>query len=354
MSSFKPLLQTTTDPAPDESPSTESMSRDDPYYNDEDDGCNGDLETDPLIDSTCPGCLNVSPLATLASIVCFPFSILLCCGLQVVPERRHAAILVFGKYRGSVQSPGIHCLPPCFAEWRYISTATRTMNMKDLKVLDRRGNPVVISAVVTFVPTSAKKARVEVQEPWPNASEDTWGFPTASSGSANRESRLVRALSKESASSSRTFLQLQAQAVLKQVASMFPYEAPAGEPSLQTEGAHLSEMLIQKLQQRVNIAGAKILSFDLVDLSYAPEIASAMLVRQQASALVDARKLIVQAAVDMTTQAVTNLEANTGKELSAEARDRTCTNLLTVICSNEAVTPTLPMAGGSSSSGSRS
>jgi len=350
MSSFKPLLQTTTDPALDESPSTESMSRD-PYYNDEEDGC-GDLESDPLIDSSCPGCLNVSPLATLASIVCFPFSILLCCGLQVVPERRHAAVLVFGKYSGSVQSPGIHCLPPCFVEWRYISTATRTINMKDLKVLDRRGNPAVISAVVTFVPTSAKKARIEVQEPWPNASEDTWGFPTTSSSSTDRESRLVRAFTKENVSDSRTFLQLQAQAVLKQVASMFPYEAPAGEPSLQTEGAHLSEMLIQKLQGRVNIAGAKILSFDLVDLSYAPEIASAMLVRQQASALVDARKLIVKAAVDMTTQAVENLEANTGRELSAEARDRTCTNLLTVICSNEAVTPTLPMAG--SSSGSRS
>ena len=138
-------------------------------------------------------------------------------------------------------------------------------------------------------------------------------------------------------------MQLQAQAVLKQVTSLFPYEAPIGEPSLQTEGAHISAMLIARLQKRVSIAGAKITSFDLVDLSYAPEIASAMLVRQQASALVDARKLIVQAAVEMTHQAVEDLEAKSGKPMSTEMRERTCSNLLTVVCSSEAVTPTLPV-----------
>jgi len=73
-----------------------------------------------------------------------------CCGFSVVPERQHSAILYFGKYTGSIQTPGIHFLPPIGAEWRSISTATRTLNLKDLKVLDRRGNPVVISAVVTF------------------------------------------------------------------------------------------------------------------------------------------------------------------------------------------------------------
>jgi hypothetical protein len=145
------------------------------------------------------------------------------------------------------------------------------------------------------------------------------------------------------AKSDESFLQLQAEAVLKQVTSIFPYEAPEGKPSLQTEGAHISELLIAKLQKRVSVAGARILSFDLVDLSYAPEIASAMLVRQQAAALVDARKLIVKAAVDMTHQAVTDLELKTGKPLSDEMRERTCSNLLTVVCSSEAVTPTLPV-----------
>jgi regulator of protease activity HflC (stomatin/prohibitin superfamily) len=188
------------------------------------------------------------------------------------------------------------------------------MNMNDIKVLDSKGNPVVISAVVTFEPTSAKKARIDVENPWPEGS--------------NR---------------SETFLQLQAKAVLKQVTSMFPYEAPVGQSSLQTEGVHIADMLIARLQKRVAVAGARILSFDLVDLSYAPEIASAMLVRQQAAALVDARSLIVKAAVDMATQAVADLEAKTGQPLSKEMRERTCANLLTVICSSESVTPTVNM-----------
>lgn len=93
----------------------------------------------------------------------------------------------------------------------------------------------------------------------------------------------------------------------------------------------------------MNGTGARILSFDLVDLSYAPEIAQAMLVRQQAAALVDARKLIVKAAVDMTISAVKSLEAqmDEGRKLPNEVKDRICTNLLTVVCSSEAVTPTL-------------
>jgi hypothetical protein len=191
------------------------------------------------------------------------------------------------------------------------------MNMKDLKVLDRRGNPVVVSAVVTFEPTSSKRARIDVQNPWPNASWNLHAFGG-------------------------TYLELQAQAVLKQVTSQFPYEAPEGQPSLQTEGAHLTKILCRTLQQRVNGTGARILSFDLVDLSYAPEIAQAMLVRQQAAALVDARKLIVKAAVEMTTSAVKSLEAQMeGRQLPNDVKDRICTNLLTVVCSSEAVTPTL-------------
>lgn len=241
---------------------------------------------------------------------------MVCFGIRTVSEKQSVAVLYFGQYAGTIDSPGIHWVPPIGAEFRTLSTATRTMNMKDLKVLDSKGNPVIISAVVTFQPTSAKKACIDVQNPWPQ-------------GKFIKEGD--------------TFLNLQAQAVLKQVTSQFPYEAPKGEPSLQTEGQQISRFLIANLQNRVAVAGAKILSFDLVDLSYAPEIASAMLVRQQAAALVDARKLIVQAAVDMTSDAVTNLELKTGKAMSDEMRERTCSNLLTVVCSSEAVTPTLPV-----------
>ena len=286
--------------------------------------------SDQIIDTSCLGCLDV-PLSVVAlNACCLPFYIFPCClGCFVLKERQHAAVLYFGRYRGSVQTPGVHFLPPLGLEIRGISTATRTMDMKNLKVVDSRGNPVIVSAVVTFVATSARKARIDVNNPWPNAS---WN-PNVTSG---------------------TFLQLQAQAVLKQVTSLFPYESPAGLPSLQTEGAHITAMLVEKLQERVNVTGAKIMSFDLVDLSYAPEIAQCMLLRQQAVALVDARKLIVDAAVDMTDTAIVNLQAKRRARLGEatplrlETEERICTNLLTVICSNEAVKPMVSMGSDKS------
>jgi len=196
--------------------------------------------------------------------------------------------------------------------------STRTLSLKDLKVLDSRGNPVIVSAVVTFIPTSAKQAHVDVENPRPNASRQ----PEVQTD---------------------TFLELQAQAVLKQITSQFPYEAPDGQPSLQTEGTHITDLLITTLQRRVNIVGARILSFDLVNLSYAPEIAQSMLVRKQAQALVDARRTIVKGAVEMTSSAIGWLEKRTGRKLPDEAKDQISSNQLTVVCSNESVTPTLSL-----------
>ena len=272
------------------------------------------LAPDPRVRTAFPGIVDAPLLSQALSCIFSPFVCTFgCCGCFQLSERQHAAVLYFGKYIGSVQDPGVHFLLPCGRELRTMSTATRTMDMKDLKVVDLRGNPVIVSAVVTFEASSARKARVDVQNPWPNASWD----PYKSSG---------------------TYLQLQAQAVLKQVTSQFPYEAPPGYPSLQTEGKHITEMLVKSLQSRVAVTGARILSFDLVDLSYAPEIAAHMLVRQQAAALVDARRLIVEAAVDMTHTAIESLEAK-GRPIDEYTKNSIASNLLTVICSNESVRP---------------
>lgn len=275
------------------------------------------LDSDPLVSTWFPCNLCVSAAATLGSLVCLPACVLGCCGVFTISEKQHAAVLYCGEYKGSIQSPGLHCLPVCCLELRRIRTGTRTFNLKGLKIVDSRGNPVMVSAVVTFVPTSAKKARIDVVTPWPSPS---WS-PLEGQGGGS-------------------FLQMQAEAVLKQVTSKFPYEAPPGELSLQTETSHLTLELVERLQSRVAVTGAHILSFDLVDLSYASEIAQAMLVRQQAVALVDA-------AVDMTTHAVVALEERMGGDPRPdEVRNRICTNLLTVVCSNEAVTPMVDVGTG--------
>mmetsp|Transcript_75178 Transcript_75178/g.190117 ORF Transcript_75178/g.190117 Transcript_75178/m.190117 type:complete len:572 (-) Transcript_75178:42-1757(-) len=235
-------------------------------------------------------------------------------GIKQLNPNEHAAILYWGEYKGTMTDPGLYYLNPCGLQMWKISTKTQTLQLKDIKVLDARGNPVVISGVVTFAGTSAKKATIDVDHPWPG------------SGGGGKES----------------FLELQAAAVLKRVASRFPYEAPEGKPSLQSEGGNISSELRQLLQEKVAITGACIHSFDLVDLSYAPEIAQVMLVRQQAEALVDARRVIVSAAVDMTKDAVGSLRSS-GEPMDEQTCKQVTTNLLTVICSGAAATPTVTM-----------
>jgi len=250
----------------------------------------------------------------LSSLLCMVFPCSMLGSVKMLAPQEQAAVLWFGEYHGTIQEPGLYFMNSCGLQLMRISTKLQTLQLKDLKVLDARGNPVIISGVVTFFGTSAKKATLEVDRPWPGPGH-----------------------------SQDTFLDLQATAVLKRVASQFPYEAPKGEASLQTEGAMIAQVLRNALQEKVVPTGAYVVSFDLVDLSYAPEIAQMMLVRQSADALVDARRSIVTAAVDMTKDAVQNL-----RESAQGVDEKTCqtitSNLLTVICSQASVTPTVSMA----------
>lgn len=232
-----------------------------------------------------------------------------CCGgcCTQVNQNEHKAILYWGKYEGTLQEPGCYCTNPCGREFRDVSTKYNTMDLKDIKVVDVKGNPINVSGVITFSMVSAKKATIDVQSP-------------------------------------STYIAQQSTTVLKQVASRYPYSAAPGQPSLQTEGAHISQELVTNLQQKVLVAGAYIINFEIVDLSYAPEIAQVMLVKQQAEALVDARRLIVSSAVDMAQSAMTGLESK-GVSLSDGARERITSSLLAVICSHQAATPTIPLQG---------
>jgi hypothetical protein len=258
-----------------------------------------------------------NPLSSALCCLCFPCVAPGICR-QLNPNE-HSAVIYFGEYSGTLSEPGLYFMNPCGLELWRITTKRQTLQLKDLKVLDARGNPVVISGVVTFAGTSAKKATIDVDHPWPGSMS-----------------------SRRMGGGGDSFLELQAAAVLKRVASSFPYEAPHGEPSLQSEGASISRMLREQLQDKVEVMGAMVFAFDLVDLSYAPEIAQVMLVWQQAEALVDARRVIVTAAVDMTKDAVAKIKEGGGM-LDDQACQQVTSNLLTVICSGTAATPTITM-----------
>jgi len=119
---------------------------------------------------------------------------------------------------------------------------------------------------------------------------------------------------------------------------MYPYEAREGEHSLKKEAPHLRGQMIDMLQERVKAAGVEIVSFELTDLAYAPEIAQAMLIRQQAEAMVDARKIIVDGAVSICYGALSGL-SDRHVQLSTADQAKLVTSLLVVICGDAKVQP---------------
>jgi len=262
-------------------------------------GCTMKEPDPPLRDKCGPGLSKAGMCVCFWNPVCWPGF------CTKVNQSDQAAVMYWGKYEGTLHEPGLYCLNPIGRELRTTSTRRATLELKDIKVLDAKGNPVVISGVVTYAITSAKNACVDVERP-------------------------------------HEFISLQATTAMKQVASRYPYSAPIGQVSLQTETQEISAELVRVLQSKSSIAGAQVFNFELVDLSYAPEIAQVMLVRQQAEALVEARRLIVGAAVDMAQQAVAQLEAK-GGSMSDSSKERITANLLTVICSHNPATPTVPL-----------
>merc|ERR1711968_404958 len=213
-----------------------------------------------------------------------------------------------------VKEPGIYFLNPCGTSLNKVSTKQQTTDLPNVKLLDLKGNPVVVSGVVFWSIVGVKAAVLSVENVY-------------------------------------RYVNTTAMATLKQVVSQYPYEADdEGEASpssqhrhglsLKTEAAQVSRELKDVLQDRLAHAGVKVLAFNLTDLSYAPEIAQAMLVRQQAEAVVKARRLIVKGAVDISEDAVNQLETK-GVKMSETEKTKVVTNLLTVICGDQKATPTL-------------
>jgi len=181
-----------------------------------------------------------------------------------------------------------------------MSTRTRTIDIKKTTVVDKNGNPIIVSGVVTYRIVDTIKAAFDIE---------------------NLDDYMNR----------------QAMATLKKVCSKYPYESKDGV-SLQTEANQVSKEMVTFLQEKAKICGAKVLSYELADLQYAPEIAQGMLVRQQAQALLNARKVVVDGAVGIVTSAVLRL-GESGINLDTREQSRLVSNLLAVICGDAKVQP---------------
>eukprot|EP01113_Clastostelium_recurvatum_P033369 TRINITY_DN439_c0_g1_i2.p1 TRINITY_DN439_c0_g1~~TRINITY_DN439_c0_g1_i2.p1 ORF type:complete len:275 (+),score=100.51 TRINITY_DN439_c0_g1_i2:273-1097(+) len=260
-------------------------------------------EDDSLIHEDHAPVTTCHPLSVVLGILCCPITM---CSCYTIQERESAILLTYGKYAGTVSQPGIHFANVWGRDLRKISTKVISVDLPHTKVVDKNGNPLLISGVLTYQFVNVRKALLDVE----NANQ---------------------------------FVYTQAQAALKQIVSRYPYESDEhNHHSLKSESAEIGMEMVQILQSRVNISGTKIHSFAFNEISYAPEIAAGMLKRQQAAATVAARKTIILGAVEIAHGAVQELQER-GISMDDKAKVALVSNLLTVICSDRDAQPIVPL-----------
>ncbi len=224
------------------------------------------------------------------------------CGLFTLQPNEAAVLLLFGAYKGTVRVPGFHWANPFYHKIK-VSLRTRNFNTDKLKVNDQRGNPTEIAAVVVWRVEDTAHACFEVDD-------------------------------------YKDYVHIQSESALRHLASRYPYDAE-GDSELSLRGSmdEVSAALREELQARLNRAGVVVEEARLSHLAYAPEIAGVMLRRQQAEALIAARKRLVEGAVGMVQMALDQLAAHKTVELDEERKATMVSNLLVVLCGEQAAQP---------------
>jgi len=234
----------------------------------------------------------VAVLFFIAASLCFS-------GLTPVMTGEARVIQLFGRYRGTIRSPGLQWVNP-FTRRREVSIRIRNLETATVKVNDADGNPIEIAAVVVWLVQDTGKAIYAVD-----------------------------AFEK--------FVAIQAETAVRHIASSYAYEVGDGDRlSLRANADEITARLSEEIAARVASAGVHIVESRLTRLSYASEIAQAMLRRQAASAVVGARQVIVQGAVGMVKLALNQLEQQGVVELDEERKAAMVSNLLVVLCSEQA------------------
>jgi regulator of protease activity HflC (stomatin/prohibitin superfamily) len=224
-------------------------------------------------------------------------------GLIVVEPNGSKVLLLFGSYKGTVKKAGFQWVNPLTTK-RPVSLRVRTHNGEMLKVNDLSGNPVEIAAIVVWRVRDTFSASFEVDDYL-------------------------------------AYVPMQSEAAVRHLASSYPYDAEEETISLRRNADEVSVSLQTQLQERLDRAGVEVVEARLSHLAYAPEIASAMLRRQQAAAIIAARQRIVEGAVGMVEMALDRLEEYQKLNLDEERKAAMVSNLLVVLCSEHAVQPVL-------------
>lgn len=242
-------------------------------------------------------------------------------------EPNEARVMVFfGKYKGTFKNTGFFWVNP-FLNKKTLSLRARNLDAEPIKVNDKIGNPVLIGLVLVWRLKDTYRAMFEIDA------------QTMAAGqlSATRAIALAGRMD-----AFENFVRIQSDAALREVAGKYPYDDNEGEIdglTLRSGGEEINEQLEKKLNERLAMAGIEVVEARLNYLAYAPEIAAVMLRRQQASAIISAREKIVEGAVSMVKMALTKLSEEEVVELDDEKKAAMVSNLLVVLCADEAAQP---------------
>ncbi|WP_151735345.1 SPFH domain-containing protein ['Paenibacillus yunnanensis' Narsing Rao et al. 2020] len=228
----------------------------------------------------------------------------LCTSITVVQPNKSVVVTFFGKYVGTIAVSGLWAVIP-FSIRKTVSLRVSNFNSVKLKVNDVEGNPIEIAAVVVFKVVNSAKALFDVDQYM-------------------------------------AFVEIQSETALRHVASKYPYDNYKDSGmSLRANADEIAKELAVELQERLAISGVEVLEARLTHLAYSTEIASTMLQRQQASAILSARQLIVEGAVGMVDMAIRQLKENGVVELDEERKAAMINNLMVAIVSERGANPVI-------------
>lgn len=243
-------------------------------------------------------------IVIVATILIAILAIFVFTGLMVVDPNESRVLVLFGKYNGTVKTNGFYWVNPFYVK-RKISLRARNFDSELIKVNDKIGNPILIGTILVWKVEETFKAAFAVDD-------------------------YV------------SFIKIQTESAVRKLAHSYPYDNFDDEEkdiSLRSGGDEINHKLEEEIRERLEIAGIKVLEARISNLAYAPEIASAMLQRQQATAVVSARFKIVEGAVSMVEMALAQLSAKKIVDLDEEKKAAMVGNLMVVLCSDKSASP---------------
>ncbi|MDT2953017.1 SPFH domain-containing protein [Enterococcus casseliflavus] len=250
------------------------------------------------------GFVNESVIEIVLSILLWIVSFLFLSSLTIVQPNQAKAILFFGQYLGTIKDNGLFVTTPLTQKIN-VSLKVRNFNSSLLKVNDSDGNPIEISAVVVFKVVDTAKALFDV---------DYY----------------------------QDFIEIQSETAIRHIATQYPYDTFNDDDlTLRGNTNEVSEELAKELQERLAVAGVEVIETRLNHLAYATEIASAMLQRQQAKAILSARQIIVEGAVSMTQMALEQIEDGQDINFTDDRKVQLINNLLVSIITDKGTQPVI-------------